>query len=492
MRNRLAIAFQNPTWMPVASILLLALLIRSLGLGAESAWIDEGYSLALARYPIPEIIRGTAVDQHPPLYYLLLHFWLWLGDGIYNARLLSVLLGLLNVYQVIIFGRRLGGQLLGLGAGLLLTINPMHVWYSQEARQYMLLAILTTAATFEFWACLQGKQRWFTYGLFVLLSLYTQYFTVFILLSHAFLTVVWTVWGRNKRIFLHWLFVIVGVGLFFLPWLPVALNQFFYHPTPWIDDPAAGDIRDILLRLLFGSGVLILPAWLLWLGLAGVVCSFIWAFWKLFTERVQSLEPVVFLAAWALLPYLAISMVSVFYPIFQFKQFLILLSPILMLAMITMGLFTHRWKNPVYFCLLLIPIFSLVYQQVTLSKDDWRGMSAYIQANLQAGDAIYVNPAGATLVLNLYLDPATPIKGYPPDYEILTGGWKGEPLTADIAAQQLGSMAIQLKRIWFVEFFPEFWDPAGHLPAWLDEHATMLDHQRSGNIQLRLYLLEKP
>ena len=482
---------QKQPWVPAVSILILALAVRLLGLGAESAWIDEGYSLALARHSIPEIIRGTAADQHPPLYYLLLHFWLLLGSSVFNARLLSVFLGVLNVYQALIFGRKLGRPELGIGAALLLTINPMHVWYSQEARQYMLLVVLTTASMMAFWDCLQGKRRWLMYGLYTLLSLYTQYFTAFIMLAQALLVIGWAVWRRDKRIVPRWCGTILGFGFLFLPWLPTAVNQFLYHTMPWIGEPAAGEVRDIPLRLILGSGVLGLPGWLRWLGLVGFVILLIWMFWRLYKGRVELPQMLTFLSVWGLLPLVTISLLAVVYPLFQFKQYLILLLPLLMLATVIAGLFPRWWKYLVYLCLLLIPIFSLVYQQATLSKDDWRGLSAYIEANHQAGDIIYTNPAGASLALELYLDSSYLVMGYPPDFAILTGGWRGQTTTAEITAQQLSSIATVSKRLWLVEFFPEFWDTGKLIPAWLEGHAMLLDDQHFGNIHLRLYRIKQ-
>lgn len=476
-----------PAWVPAAVILVLALLIRLIGLGAESAWIDEGYSLALARHSVSEIIRGTAADQHPPLYYLLLHFWLMMGKNVFYARLLSVILGVINVYQVLVFGRQLKGQWLGLGAALLLAVNPMHVWYSQEIRQYMLLVVLTTASTMEFWACLQGKRRWWTYGIFTLLALYTQYFAVFIIFAQVLFGIGWAIWKREKRFLLSWIITLVGVGFLFTSWLPTVINQFLHHTMPWIGEPEAGQIRDVPLRLIFGSGVLVLPDWMRWLGLIGFVCILLWIIWRLYKRQVEKPSVLAFLAIWGIAPYLAISCISFVYPLFQFKQFLILLPPLLMLATAITELFPLWWKYLLYLCLLMIPLFSLIYQQATLSKDDWRGLSAYIEANSQKGDLVYTNPAGASLALDLYLDPLIKVKGYPPDFDILTGGWRGQPLTPENAAQELSALNQISDRLWLVEFFPEFWDKDGLFPAWLADHAELLDDQWFGNIHLRLY-----
>ncbi len=50
-------------------------------LDARSLWFDEAFSVAIARLPVPQIWNLVArTDAHPPLYYLLLHVWLLLGD----------------------------------------------------------------------------------------------------------------------------------------------------------------------------------------------------------------------------------------------------------------------------------------------------------------------------------------------------------------------------------------------------------------------------
>ena len=478
------------SWMMVL-ILFGALFIRVINLGAESAWVDEGYSIALAQHSIPEIIQGTAADQHPPLYYLLLHSWMWLGSDVVYVRLFSVLLGVFNVYQVMSFGKRLGGEALALKASLLVAINPMHVWYSQEARQYMLLAVLTTAASIVFWECLKGKRRWLEYGIFSLLAIYTQYFAFFVLLAQFMIVIAWTIWQKNKRLLICWFATILGVGALFLAWLPEMFNQFLYHPTPWIEIPERSEILGILLRLVFGSGVLILPEWIQWLGMIGATIVLIWTVRRIIFQRNDLAVPILFLMMSVLVPYVVISAISFFYPIFQFKQFLIILVPLLILVVIIADLFPRPWKSLAFICLLIIPIFSLVYQQVTLSKDDWRGMAAYIDENMESEDVLFSNPAAAYLALNLYLQNAQNESGYPPDYDILTGGWKGEAVTEESVEQSLMNLVSDSKRIWLIEFFPEFWDPDGLITTWLENHALKLNEHWFGNISLQLYYLDQ-
>ncbi len=48
-------------------------------IGAQSLWYDEGTSATVAPRDIATIIANAANDIHPPLYYLLLHFWVFVA-----------------------------------------------------------------------------------------------------------------------------------------------------------------------------------------------------------------------------------------------------------------------------------------------------------------------------------------------------------------------------------------------------------------------------
>jgi 4-amino-4-deoxy-L-arabinose transferase-like glycosyltransferase len=152
----------------IAGLLLLAItlaggLLRVYEIGSKSLWIDEAWSVWVGRQPIPDILAWLVrVDQHPPLYYLLLHFWRQacgnaVGgtlDGVASnavaraaaARALSALFGTLNIPVIYALGRHLIGRKVGLLAALILALSPFHVWFAQEARMYALLSLNASLA----------------------------------------------------------------------------------------------------------------------------------------------------------------------------------------------------------------------------------------------------------------------------------------------------------------------------------------------------------
>ena len=79
---------------PAAVFLPLQAILCFWNLGLLSPWMDEAWSLRVARLALPSLIRAAAADIHPPGYYLLLFVWqrLPLGlDPAVQARALSVI-----------------------------------------------------------------------------------------------------------------------------------------------------------------------------------------------------------------------------------------------------------------------------------------------------------------------------------------------------------------------------------------------------------------
>jgi uncharacterized membrane protein len=205
-------------------LVLLALGLRLARLTFQPLWWDEGWSLYFATTDVPTMLGLTAVDIHPPLYYLLLHLWLRLfGSGVVGVRLLSVLIGTATVPLLYVTGRRSLGHVGGLIAAFLLTISPFHVYYSQEVRMYGLVTLLGLAASYfalRWDADRWGVVDWIGYVLGATAALYTQYYAGFLLL--ALNLVVLVRWLRARHPWqglVSWIGAQVAVILLYLPWL---------------------------------------------------------------------------------------------------------------------------------------------------------------------------------------------------------------------------------------------------------------------------------
>jgi len=219
--------------------LLLAFTLRFHSLDAQSLWNDEGTSVAVAQRDLATITRDAAHDIHPPLYYWLLHGWLRLvGSGEAAVRSLSALLGVALVALIYPLGRWLGGRWLGLTAALLAALNPFQVYYSQEARMYILLALLATGMMLAL-IRLTERPSVLAFTALVLLEaagFYSHYSFLFVALAANLGYALWLALSRRQgtvgRRAGQWLLSQAAVALLYLPWLPVALRQIATWPRP--------------------------------------------------------------------------------------------------------------------------------------------------------------------------------------------------------------------------------------------------------------------
>ncbi|HWX23021.1 MAG TPA: hypothetical protein VN578_24225 [Candidatus Binatia bacterium] len=144
---------------------LFAFALRFYRLSNQSLWTDEVSSIEVALAPLDQIYQqSAALNNSLPTYFLLLRSVLndRRTDVEFRARSLSALAGSLSIPVFIglvyLWRRREGAALL---AGLLLAINPLHIWYSQEVRAYALMLFfgLLCLVFFEL-ARVSLKARW--------------------------------------------------------------------------------------------------------------------------------------------------------------------------------------------------------------------------------------------------------------------------------------------------------------------------------------------
>jgi len=163
-------------------IFLLGLGLRIYDLGAESIWYDEAVSIAVSKLSIFEQLKWnlTESDNNPPLYYAILHFWVSVfGDSEFSSRLPSAIFGSLTIFAIYGLGNLLFDRKTGLIAALILATSVFHVWFSQEARAYTLLTLLTLVSFYYFVKLLSAPQDKFYMAAYLVsgvLLLYTHYY----------------------------------------------------------------------------------------------------------------------------------------------------------------------------------------------------------------------------------------------------------------------------------------------------------------------------
>jgi len=169
------------TWAPlaVAGITLIGLGLRLYRLDWRSLWLDEILTSQPAHLggPADVITWSQAAINQMPLFYMFTWFLGRWGDSSVILRMPAVVAGTLMIPAVYLLARDLFGTRAGMVAGILAAVLPFAVWYSQEARNYSLLMLMTTLQMyFAFRSVKRGRIfDWIGLAAFTTLNLYTHY-----------------------------------------------------------------------------------------------------------------------------------------------------------------------------------------------------------------------------------------------------------------------------------------------------------------------------
>ncbi len=122
---------------------LAAFLLRGIGLGHHSLWVDEGASLLFARADWSYLWTVLPqVETNPPGYYMILKLWTQLaGTSEAALRMPGVLASSLAVTAVYLAGHRAFGRGAAIVAATFLALSAVQVLYAQEARAYAFLTL---------------------------------------------------------------------------------------------------------------------------------------------------------------------------------------------------------------------------------------------------------------------------------------------------------------------------------------------------------------
>jgi hypothetical protein len=219
----------HPAFWALTAVLLLAFGLRVYTLGDFNFNWDEGYSHWIVSLPYQDMIRTTAADVHPPLYYQLLRITQVIaGSGEFVNRYPSALLGLLSVALTFALGRTVAGWRVGLLAAVLIALSRATIDIAQLSRMHMLAAVFCTSglwATILVWRRPGRLGPMLLYVISIAGALYSFYLAVMLPLATnlAFL-IYWVRAGFPRRLLLVWIGLQIAAGLLFLPWAVYAVQ----------------------------------------------------------------------------------------------------------------------------------------------------------------------------------------------------------------------------------------------------------------------------
>jgi mannosyltransferase len=124
-------------------VVVLGAMMRLWGLGTQSMWYDELWSMLTASKAIPDIIKTSAgADLSPPLFYLAEAPMVRLmGKSEVAMRALPAIAGVATIWVVYLVGKRIFDARTGFWAATMFAVSFMPIKYAQEARAYSFLML---------------------------------------------------------------------------------------------------------------------------------------------------------------------------------------------------------------------------------------------------------------------------------------------------------------------------------------------------------------
>ena len=272
--------------LPLLFILLIAFLLRFYKLGFESFWLDELHTMneadpAQSFSKLFDALR--CCDQHPPLFFFCERFiFSVFGRTEITGRFFPALSGVASVWAMYLLGKEVLNKNLGLMAAAFTCVNYFNLYYSREARGYILaffLAALSFVFLIRLIKSLRTKDMWW-YSLFALLTMYTHYFGIFLVGSQFLVALILLFSEENKKVYLKRFAlsgVIIAVG--YLPWVPFVLKMSEIK-TFWIGE-VSQDFVFSFANAYFGNSDLLKPV---------VVLLLLFYVFKVFGQRELKLS----------------------------------------------------------------------------------------------------------------------------------------------------------------------------------------------------------
>jgi mannosyltransferase len=438
--------------------IVIALALRMYRLGSQSLWLDEAWSVRVANHSLGEILRYRS--NIPPLHQVVVRLFIAiLGTSEFSVRLPSVLAGVLSVVLVYAITTRLFNKSAGLVAGLILAISPFHVWYSQDARPYALLIVLSLASVW-FFLNLRDRPNFIGFTGYVVtttLAMYTHVYALFLLLFQN-LYMLYS-WRKPARLGLKWIVSQATVLVLSVPWYHFIFFIFSGH----------GGALDLFMPYV---GVL-LPACI------AFALMFLLGLYSTGKDKPRS----PFLLLYLFVPILGAFMITVLYGRITYNVRYTAVALPAYTIVLAKGITSVKHKGWRLLLILLIVGFSAYalgnyYFNPKYAKEDARSAAEYLETAAGERDVIVV--LEIVHALEHYYDGPVEVHGVFP-YQLAS--------IADLQ-NELSQIARGHDRLWLVWSRP--WvDPEASVKRYFDERYEIINRRDFPGVQVYGYALKE-
>lgn len=435
-------------------ILILGFILRLVS-SNQSLWLDEAINVLAAKdLSFWQFVSSYPVgDFHPPLYFGILWIWSHLfGYSEIFLRLPSIFLGLGTIYVSYLLGKDLFSKKVGLLAALILALNPLHIYYSQEARMYSLSAF-SAVLSFYFLNKLLEDKRWvWWYSFSIILCLYSDYLTYLVLPAQLIFIVL------CKRKYLREVLMGQIVGMIFLvPWLFVFPKQLqsgvqTAQAVPGWKAVVGGSsfknlalifVKSIIGRISFANKYM-------YGAVVGLVGFFYGALGFQVLKKID--ERIKLLICWISIPVILAFSISFYTPVLSYFRMIYLVPAFCLVLGYGLTLINKKFFKVSLLVLILVnSVFIFMYYlNPNFQREDWKGLAQFTNSQ---------NP-NTDLVLFENDNVIAPYRFYTTHRVEAEGALKNFPANSEADLKDLNILTKNRVNIFLVDYLVGISDPS--------------------------------
>ena len=364
-------------------------------------------------------------------------------------------------------GSKLIDKRVGILASILVLVNPLNLYYSQEARMYTLTSLLILLSSYFFFKLLLSEKDATRPILYVLTStilIYTHVVGILVLGVHLLFGFFYSIQKERTKLKTV-LLCYAGILMLYLPWIPNFYHTFSTGGATWMSaptlstgictyidliGPGRGVLRSLLPSMISYAFVRLTVVMILIILIVGIIISL-----RKKTEfssliAIICFIPVImFFISITVIPIYNTRLISSFVP-----EIALMIATGLIYAPSLLSKIKFPFSSNKFFVLLFIFIVvmnvSNVYMVYTVdTKDDFRNVAKYVEENIQSGEIILLNASYAIMPFNYYYNGDVEAKGIS-------------------SVEELKVIIPEYEGIWLILYQTWFADPTGEIPEYLN------------------------
>ncbi len=382
------------------TIIILNLIVKGIFIATNSIGGDEPFSIYHAQMDVVSIINQLSAGNNPPLYEILLHFWIRLfGISEMAVRIPSLIFSTITVLFLYKIGKQFFNLRVAIYSSLFFIFSNYQIFFAHEARTYSLMAMFTTISMYFYLKFIveniTNKKTLIPLIFSNILLIYSHYFGFFVLFIQLIFILLNTDLLRKQW---RLLLIIIGITIIlYFPIIPTLINRFFdsVGNGTWLKSPNLGSIYSILRGFTNAPVLTSLTLVVLTISIIKYLIKY-----TSINTSIQSK----FVATWFIFPFLFMFAISYWIPMFLDRYLIFTSIPFLLLLALAADFIFENNKYKFIVPSLLCILFIITTKPNITNKRNVRETVQKVKTFENDSTAIIICPYEFSLNFAYYYD----------------------------------------------------------------------------------------